>query len=236
MSAKSVRRAILIIAIIAVAVWLLHGPFLQYVAALLIVDQPDGDYQSVCIVSRLGWPMDDEIYDTAAELHRANPSCKMLLVGPPANRMNEIGIVPTFEKISRRELAVRGVPESSISVIHGKKYGFGAAIQAIQPQLNRHPRDSAVFLCGRFESAQMRFLLDRILEPDQADRVKVHCIPSKVCDETNWWKSRGGYKSFGGYWLRQLFQWCGGGWDAPTCCSADDYERKVLESFSEDTP
>ena len=230
------RRRTFLIAALAVAVWLLHAPLLQFLAQLLIVDQPNGDYQLVCIASRNGWPADDWCYDAAAELFRAKPSSEILLVQPPDNRLIELGIAPKFEAISRRELELRGVPQTSISVVRSTICGEQAAIEAIQPRLSRQPNNSAVLLCNLFYSARIRLLVDRVLNPSQASRVRVCGIPSQQCDATNWWKSRDGYKVFGDGWLRQLFHWCGRSDEAASCYSADDYQRKVLQSFSEDTP
>ncbi len=232
---KPIRRTLLF-ATLAVAVWLLHAPLLQFLAQLLIADQPDGDYQLVCIASRNGWPADDWCYDAAAERFLAKSSCNILLVQPPDNRLIELGIAPTFEAISRRELELRGVPQTSISVVRSKICGERAAIEAIRPRLSQQPNNSAVLLCNLFYSARIRLLVDRVLDPNQATRVRVRGVPSQQCDATNWWKSRDGYKVFGDAWLRQLFHWCGGSDEAASSYSADDYQRKVLQSFSEDTP
>lgn len=219
-----------------VAAWWLHAAVLPYLAEPLIVDQSDDDYQFVCVMSFHDIPANDWIYERAARLYHAKPSCRILVVQPLENRLVELGIVPTFGAVSRRELTLRGVPDGSISIVQSDNCGEAACVAAIRPWLSQHPDGNAILLCSRFYSARIRSFADTAFDPDQAVRVRVCGVPRQRGDETNWWKSRDGYKVLGDGWLRQLCHLYGGSNDIPVRESASDYQRRVLESFSEETP
>ena len=90
---------------------------LQGLASCLVVDEPPGDFQYVCV---LGWhdrPSGYRCYDTAVQLCRKRPSCGVLVIEPRPERLVEIGVLPSFETLSRRELESRGVPRRAISVL-----------------------------------------------------------------------------------------------------------------------
>ena len=80
-------------------------------------------------------------------------------------------------------------------------------------------------------------VLNEIMGPDTACRVKILAIASPRFDETNWWTKRDGIKGFGIAWLRQLHGWCAGGdHPPPPSCGVDDYESHVRQALRDTTP
>jgi hypothetical protein len=128
-------------------------------------------------------------------------------------------------------LEKRCVPQQAISVIPGGGFNDWDAARSLAAWLNDHPKDSVLLLCSRFRSALMRRVLDVVLDPNQAARVRVRALPDRRFDESNWWKYRTGFQAFGICWLMRIQTWCGGGDSEPIpCASADDYERDFLNS------
>ena len=215
----------------------LHAPLLRCLAGLLIDDEPIGDYQYVGVLEWYGNPDGDRCCDVAVELCRRRPSCGVLLVESRRGRLVEMGILPSFETFSRRELKARGLPPKVVSVIHSDGCDDWATARALRAWLADRPNASLVLLCGSFRSAHLRYVLDAVLDPSQAARVRIRALPDRRYDETNWWTSRDGIKAFGFAWLRQLHGWCAGGdHPPPPSCSVDDYENHVRQTLGKATP
>ena len=228
---------LLLAAAILIAVWIVRAPILRGLAGLLIVDQPTDNFDYVCIVA---WGQNgdgDRCYDVAGDLRREKPSRRILLVGQSPSRVERIGVVPSFEAISRGQLGSRGVPQDAISLIRGGSWDDWANARSLAAWLRDHPGSFVLLLCSQFHSALVRHALDAVLDPADAARVFIRALPGRLCDDTNWWTLRCGYREFGGSWLMQFQSWLGGG-DVPQSPerSADDYERDFLQSLPERTP
>ena len=109
-------RLLLLLGAVA-GLWLVHGPLLRGAADLLVVDEPADHAQYVCLSSWEFGPDGDRAYDVAATLFRQNPACHILLIGSGPSRLVESGALASFETISRRELAARGLPQKAIESI-----------------------------------------------------------------------------------------------------------------------
>ncbi len=155
MTAKRKRR-LLVLAVVFAAACLFHAPILRGLARLLIVDQPTDDYDCVCI-SPWGYHAGgDRCYDVAAELHRRKPSCRVLLVATAPNRLEEIGVMPSFEATSRRQLLARHVPAEAVTVLRGEPWNDWANAEALAAWMNDHPGHGVLLLSDQFHSGQMR--------------------------------------------------------------------------------
>jgi hypothetical protein len=60
--------------------------------------------------------------------------------------------------------------------------------------LTAHPDATAIWLTGRFRSRETRHVLDQVLSPTTSHRVSVEGLADRRYDETNWWRSRSGWK------------------------------------------
>ena len=145
--------------------------------------------------------------------------------------------MPSFAAMSGRELRDRGVPQEAVSILRGERFNDWATARTLAAWLRDHPGSSVVLLSGQFHSAQLRRALDAGLDPAGAASVRVRALPSRVCDDTNWWTCRPGYRAFGGSWLLKFQSWLGGGDAAQTReRNADDYERDFLQTLPERAP
>ncbi len=109
-------RLLIVLAAVA-GLWLVHEPLLRGVAGLLVVDEPADHFQYVSLSSCANRPDGDRAYDAAVTLFRQNPSCHILLIRPTPTRLIESGALASFETVSRRELAARGLPQKAIAPI-----------------------------------------------------------------------------------------------------------------------
>jgi hypothetical protein len=229
-------RLLLLLGAVA-GLWLVHGPLLRGAADLLVVDEPADHAQYVCLSSWEFGPDGDRAYDVAATLFRQNPACHILLIGSGPSRLVESGSLASFETISRRELAARGLPQKAIESISRDGWDDWATARALRPWLLDRPAAVVVLLCGRMRSAHVRRVLSAVLDPSQAAGVRVQGLRDRHFDETNWWLSRRGYKAFGMAWLRRFCEWRAGGDHAPPRLqNADDYERSFRLTLSEAAP
>ena len=99
-------------AVLAAAGWLFHGPLLAGLARPLIANQPAGDFDCIGVIARTDGPDGDRCYDVAEELFRQKTSRRVLLVGSRPGRLVEIGVLPSFHELGRREWTAAGCPPS----------------------------------------------------------------------------------------------------------------------------
>lgn len=234
----SLRKWLLLfVVVIIAAVWLLHAPLLRGLAGLLIVDQPTDKYDCIAMTAWGQGPDGDRCYDAAAELWRQKSACGILLLSPKLNRIEQIGATPPFEAICRRELAARGVPDESISIIHSNRYDYRATARSLAAWLSNHPGKTVLLLGEQFRTAQIRNALDAVLDPADAARVFIKAMPNREFDDANWWTRRCGFRMFGSCWLLRFQDWLYG--DRTTLMperNADDYQRHCLQNLTERTP
>ena len=171
---------IVILAVVVAVACLFHAPLLRGLAGLLIVDQPTDDYDCVCISSWGHHPSGDRCYDVAADLYRRKPSSRILLVAPDVNRLEEIGAMPSFESMSRRELRARHVPQEAVSVLRGEQWNDWATARALAGWIAITP--AIACCCSAIDSivAQMRRAMDAVLEPDAAASVHLRAVPTAI--------------------------------------------------------
>jgi hypothetical protein len=234
MTAKRKWRIVVLVVALAAAC-LFHAPLLRGLIGLLIVDQPTDDYDCVCITCWGHCPNGDRCYDVAADLYRRKPSCRVLVVAPAPGRLDQTGAMPSFAVISRRELLARGVPKDAVTVLRGERWNDWAAARALSAWMQNHPGRSTLLLTAQFHSGQSRRALDDVLAPELAASVRVHPLPHRDYDNTNWWTRRCGYRAFGTSWLLRLHGRPSDA-DETTAKTADTFERDFLQSFRESTP
>jgi hypothetical protein len=112
-----------------------------------------------------------------------------------------------------------------------------AAVRAIRKWLAVRPNASIAVFCGRFHSAHLRYVLNVMLDPSLANRVRIWPLDDPRYDAASWWLSRTGMKAFGIEWLRRSHGWLlGQDHSRPPARSADVYEQDALRSLVEEKP
>jgi hypothetical protein len=189
----------------------------------LIWEDPADDCDVVWIRPRC-----DGAFDVVAGLYRDWPSRRVVLVEPAPTRLVQAGFVPTFEAICRRELEARGVPRDSVAVVgRGARNGWDEARLAAA-WFEANPTACVAFLCDRFSSGAMRSILNAVLAPEQAARVRIVALSSRRYDERDWWQSRTGVRQFMYAAIARAYVgWVGEPDEVPEAQSPEDFERML---------
>lgn len=221
-----------VLAAIAGCAWLWRGTILRAAAELLIVDQPSSRCEWVLIVQGNGRGVGR--YDEAARLYHEDPSRRVVLIQRFPRPTIRIGAVPAPDAIGRRELAARGVPMKSVTLIPGEADDEWTAAHALQSWLRDRPDGRLLVLCNRFQSGHQRLVLDTVLDPAAAARVSVRGLADRRYDETDWWQSRRGVKELMFAYLELAHaRWCGESHAARQAWNPDDYERMLQRTVEE---
>jgi len=231
---RSGKIGIWIVLLIAAAACLVfHAPLLRWAAEPLVADEVEEGADWICLRSDDGLqPGGDRCYDVAAQLCLARRGRAVLLLEPRSPRSVACGAMPSFEAISRRELAKRQVPAADVHLIPGKTWNEWDQARALGAWLADRPQAVVLVLEDRFGSRARRQVFDATLSPDVARRIRVAGLADRRFDETNWWRSRDGIKAFMFAWLERLFHACQGeDRSAAPPLDPDQYERAFVETL-----
>jgi hypothetical protein len=195
----------------------------------LIWEDPPGDCDVVWIRPRC-----DGAFDVVAGLYREAPSRRVVLVEPAPIRLVQAGFLPTFEAICRRELEARGIPQNSVAVVgRGARNGWDEARLAAA-WFEANPSARVAILCDRFSSGALRSILDAVLPPEHAARIRIVALPSRRYDETDWWQSRTGVRQFMYAAIARAYvSWVGEPDEVPTAQSPEDFEQMLEQIVAE---
>ncbi|MEK6238625.1 MAG: hypothetical protein N2C14_28230 [Planctomycetales bacterium] len=188
------------LAVLLVVALVFHQPLLRGTGGLLTRD--DAGETGEFIVLASGNIQDLRRYDMAAELIASGEATKVLLIPGLPTRIQELGIAPTSEQLSRDELARRDVSPDVVWVYQQDPDRPRTDPQLLGDWLDEHPLARVTVLCDRFESGSFGWRCRSVTSPDAASRIQVRSLTGVAVDETNWWKSRGGWKLFGQSWFR----------------------------------
>ncbi len=115
------RTTLLAGAALLLAGWVLHGPIFRALANQLIADEPCDDFRYIAITAWNHRPGGYGCYDTAAGLYHANPGARIVIVRPQRTRLVQTGILPSFELLSRGQLASPSVPAQAVMAMPGRR-------------------------------------------------------------------------------------------------------------------
>jgi hypothetical protein len=219
---------------LAAAAWFGRKPVLRGLASLLVVDQaPAADDDLVLRGSE--WGGGGHSFDHAAAWIRVRPTSAVLLMSDRPGRVAEIGVLASFESLARQELARRGVPDAAVSPIPGAGRDEWDEARLLQAWLHEHPDRSVAWASCRFNTRRLRLILDSVLGPEDAARVRVVALCGTAPDDIrtdNWWHSRDGVRQFMFAWLALVYaRWNGEDRIAPSQQDVAAYEEMLQEAF-----
>ena len=228
-------RWLVILLAVTLCLALCHAWILHRLAALLVVRQPaEGCYAVLALDGGFQRP---EWYDEAARLYHEDRSRRILLIEQHRGRVVRLGVLPAHEAESRQALAARGVPAEAVELIPGQARDIWAEVRLLQSWLQDRPDAHLLVVCGQFAGRHQRYVLDTVLDPDDAARVSVRALPNPWFDETDWWQSRAGWKACGFSYLRLAYAWCHGeGPPPPDEMSPHDYQQLLRQRVAEGAP
>jgi hypothetical protein len=153
---------------------------------------------------------------------------------PWPRRVVELGIVPSFEQMVRRELTGRGVSNAAIVTLRGKVRDDWESARLLGSWLQQNPAAEVVMLCDRFHSGRVRYVLDSELGRPLAAQVRILAVANPDYDPACWWCSRQGVKDVMYGWLGLAYAWEQGPQrSAPLRWTAEQYQSLLTETYGE---
>ncbi len=183
--ARRALRFALIALVLATCLYWFRVPILRGVAAYLVIDEPSPAADYILILAGA-----DRRYDRAARLYHAGSASAILLMESRPGRLETMGFLPSFETLSQRELASRGVPAKSITVIPAKARTDWDRARSLRDWLRQQPDVRVLVFCDRFGGRKFRYIFDSVLGAEFAGRVGLLCLPERSYDENDWWQHR----------------------------------------------
>jgi hypothetical protein len=194
----------LIVTVLIIAALIFHQPLLRMVANTLIVDEPTEGYGHLVIFDG------DHRHAIAGELFRSGKIEHVLMFEGQRKRLVEYGILPPRHEIARRQLEQAGIPADAISLVEGETQSIWQVAKRLDSWLRTHKTVRVTVFSERFSSGDVRQVLDTTLSAESAARVRVRALPDRRYDETNWWRTRRGIKSFGNASMVHVYRWING--------------------------
>lgn len=220
-----------LVAGVVVGLWVFRAVLLREAARVLVADEACPDATAVSFD-----PDCDGVFDILADLVRQDRLRRVVLVAPLPLRIAQVGLVPGWEEICRKELQAREVSDRALVVIGPPVQDAWQHAERLARWLADHPHEKLLVLCDRFDSARRRAILHRALGAE-ARRVRVRGLPRFTYDETNWWQSRTGWKRFADAWMVRLHTACvGPPHDRPAPLDLPEFERMVAGIVQEEQP
>lgn len=120
----------------------------------------------------------------------------VLLFSSERQRLVLLGVIPPGEELCRERLIRDGVLPDAIHFVDGKSRSDWQAARLIGAWLDEHSGKRINVLCERFSSHRWSLIFDRTITPSNRSRLAIEAVADPRFDETNWWRSRSGIKSY----------------------------------------
>ena len=220
---RRLARRLLATVVVLGCLYVFRAPILRHVGGFLVVHQPAVAGSAILVFDGHG-----PLYDEAGRLYGVGDVSRVLFFRLHPRRSEQVGAVPSGDLTSRHELARRGVPEASMTVLPAEGRRAWDRAVALRDWLGDHLDENVVLLCDRFESRWIRGVLNRTLDGSDADRVHLQAVADPRYDETNWWRGKegtidlfNGYVHLGYVWLN------GDGGEVRPDMTPDEYEQAI---------
>jgi hypothetical protein len=212
------QRKLSILMLLVCATAFFHGLLFRSAAEILVVEEPRTAAQAVLLLGG------ESRFDEAANLH-ADGAKVILLISGSHGRLERMGILPSPEDTTRRELLAREIPAEDLWFLSDEPVTTSTVGILLCDWLRLHPHWQVDVLCDRFSTRKWRLLLRRSADPHLVSRIHVIALPQRGFDESNWWHSKPGVRTiFNGY-LRMGFSWWQDGpQPAGRVCTPADFE------------
>ncbi len=227
------RRTVVLLAIL-VFLALGHSLILELLAWPLVVRvSPESQAEYYCLQGGELGADGFKPFHNAATWYAEGPDRKILLLMPPDSRLVEIGAVRSFEWLCRSEMDLRQIPASDVLTIHAESNGVWGGTHALAGWLTAHPGAKVLVACNPLGSSRQRYVLDKVLGPATAKRVKMAILSDSKYSMENWWRTRIGVKGFMYAWLGLFYAWAEGDDARPLPAGAADFQREIRAKIGE---
>lgn len=174
-----------------------------------------------------------QTFDVVADWQGRGANRKIVLLAPRTSRIVEIGALRSFEEMCQGELSKRGLPPADVWPTHADAGDVWGAAHALHDWLHSHPESTVSIPCSPFGSGRQRYVLNKVLGPMDAERVRLTILPNPGCRVESWWRSRQGVKEFMFSWLELMYAWTEGDRSPPDLPNAAKFQEEVRAKIGE---
>jgi hypothetical protein len=187
-------------AILVAALVVFHGALFRFLAGLLVVEDQPTATDAVVVMGASG-PFHAAPFEEAAQIYRDGQAREIVLIEDRSSRLVRAGVVPTLERIGKRQLAERGVPDAALTVLAAEQRTDWDRARQLGAWLDEHPAASATVLCDEFDSRRAYGVCRQVLGAQTAARLRWRAVPDRRYGLSNWWQSRQGIVEFAGAYV-----------------------------------
>lgn len=182
---RGLLRGAVALAVLA-GLYLFRAPLLRSAASALVVDQPREATTALLLLDADRGP------ERAAESYREGRAGQVLLVEDWPGRAQQLGVLPPYVDVLRRNLKAEGVPEGSINVLNGRAKNDWDRARLLGGWLAGHPGATVTVLCDRFGSRRLARVFGVTLGAE-ASRLRWWAQAERRFDEADWWRHKEGF-------------------------------------------
>ncbi|MEX1027729.1 MAG: hypothetical protein WD049_06950 [Candidatus Paceibacterota bacterium] len=201
-----------------------HPWIFQGLARQLIRDDPLQQADFVVITGG------DRRYDWVADQYAARNVRKVLQFRSSPKRLYEFGVLPYPHEQARAELIECGVDAEDIVFIDETARNSWERADQLERWMAERPDATVAVVADRLGSGAVDEVFRQAMSPEVYERISIHSLRDRRYDESDWWKSRRGMKSFYGAAVSWLTVRLGGrpeyqyedDWDP------EEYERELM--------
>ena len=193
----------------------------------LLVSESDIHHADFAILAD-SWS--DRCLSSASERMKSGSVKGILLFSRERQRLELLGVISPGEELCRNKLIEQQVALEAIQSINGSSRSDWQTARLIDTWLDKHPGKRVIVLCERFSSRRWSYIFDRTIDGSNRSRLTTAGIADHRFDETNWWRSRSGIKSYFHNVFRVGYAWLHGEDSLPPIdWSPDKYESSLLK-------
>lgn len=181
------RARVLALFVVCALLVAFRGPLLRSTARLVIYEDEIGPCTTGAFLGR------ERLFDQLQHLRDSGRIQNVLLMEGMPTRLESLGVRPPYVDFVRSELSKRAIPLHAITVLPGPAGNDWGRARRLQTWLREHPNETIVLPTYQFQTRRRHVILQRVLEPDELDRVKIMACRHAWYDENNWWQVKYGW-------------------------------------------
>jgi hypothetical protein len=201
---KRWARRLLAVAVVCLCLYLFRVPLLRGIAWGLVHDESLPAVEYILVLDG------DTCYPAAASLWHAGAASRVLVIEARPERLERLGILPSFELEAQRELSARGVPKEAITIVPGKAFTDWEKARCLRDWLRTQKLTSVAILCERFHSRKISYIYHKVMDPDLRDSIYIDAVSQRDYNELNWWHHKPGVQHLFTSYLELTHAWMWG--------------------------